>query len=496
VQDIAPDQTTGAYSYTRIAEDGSQSRVWIVTATTVRARLDLARTYGIGGMTINDMLDAGNDPSLLTAINEFKASSASTVPGQLVLQWTVSGAGGAVIDQTTGLGTPFVWQASEAGDYTIAGSVVGGGVVDRGSVAVRVADAPTEAPAAPTQAPTRAPNTTVTPAPNTTVTPTPRPTTAAAPPPAPSGAAGSDGGGLELGAQLPGSIMHTDKMQQAGMRWVKFQIKWAPGLDPGVAAGYVAAAHGSGYKVLLAIPGQPYPTAIDYNGYVEFLRGVAAYQPDAIEVWNEMNIDFEWPAGQINPQSYVNNMLAPSFNAIKSVSPGTMVIIGALAPTGYFGGCTGAGCDDNLYVQGMAAAGAANYANCIGVHHNAGTAAPSVQSGLSLGGHYSWYFQPTLNVYYNGMGGRLPVCLTEYGYVSPEGVGPLPSNFSWGNNTTVAQQAAWLAEGETLARSLGWVRLMIIWNIGFTTSTPDPQAQYSIVRPDGSCPACVALGSN
>ena len=35
----------------------------------------------------------------------------------------------------------------------------------------------------------------------------------------------------------------------------------------------------------------------------------------AIEVWNEMNIDFEWPKGQISPSAYVNNMLAPAYNA-------------------------------------------------------------------------------------------------------------------------------------------------------------------------------------
>jgi len=247
--------------------------------------------------------------------------------------------------------------------------------------------------------------------------------------------------------------------------------------------------------VLLSIPGQPYPSSIDYAGYTEFLRGVAGYGPDAIEVWNEMNIAFEWPQGQISPESYVNNMLAPAFNAIKGASPNTMVIIGALAPTGAFGGCTPNGCDDNAYVQGLGAAGAANYANCIGVHHNSGTTSPSVRSGRPEGGHYSWYFLPTVEVYYNGLGGRLPVCLTELGYLSPEGYGSLPQNFAWGANTTVANQAAWLAEAKQLSRNSGYIRMMVVFNVGFTTWTPtDPQAGYSIIRPDGSCPACASLG--
>jgi hypothetical protein len=86
------------------------------------------------------------------------------------------------------------------------------------------------------------------------------------------------------------------------------------------------------------------------------------------------------------------------------------------------------------------------------------------------------------------------VCVTEFGYVSPEGYGPLPSNFSWGADNTVSEQAAWLKEGADISRNLGWVRLMIVFNVGFTTWTDnDPQAGYSIIRPDGSCPACDLL---
>ncbi|MEJ2751057.1 MAG: hypothetical protein P8183_24600, partial [Anaerolineae bacterium] len=90
---------------------------------------------------------------------------------------------------------------------------------------------------------------------------------------------------------------------------------------------------------MLSIPGSStYPESINFEEYVQFLAGVAALGPDAIEVWNEMNIDFEWPAGQIDPAGYVNNMLAPAYNAIKSANPNVMVISGAPAPTGFDNG--------------------------------------------------------------------------------------------------------------------------------------------------------------
>ncbi len=301
---------------------------------------------------------------------------------------------------------------------------------------------------------------------------------------------------FELGGQVPGFIAHPDVMRQAGMTWVKFQIKWNPTTDPTLAQDMVNAGHQNGFKVLLSISGDPYPQQIDFASYIAFLEQVAAYQPDAIEVWNEMNLNREWPEGQQSPPSYVTNMLAPAYGAIKAISPSTSVIIGALAPTGLDDGVIAWA--DARYVQGLAAAGAAEYADCIGVHHNSGTTSPSARTGHvsdAGDGHYSWYFLPTIEVYYEGMNRALPVCLTEFGYFSPDGFpGPVPANFAWGAENTIQEQAAWLAEGAQIAKDLGYIPLMIVWNVDFTKWEPDdPQAGYAILRPDGTCPACGPL---
>ncbi len=138
-------------------------------------------------------------------------------------------------------------------------------------------------------------------------------------------------GGFELGGQTH-TFSAPHLMAASGMTWVKFQHKWGEGNNPNDLAGRINDAHALGFKVLLSIPGaNTYPDSINFGAYVEFLAGVAALGPDAIEVWNEMNIDFEWPAGQIDPASYVNNMLAPAYNAIKAANPNVMVISGAPA---------------------------------------------------------------------------------------------------------------------------------------------------------------------
>ncbi len=315
------------------------------------------------------------------------------------------------------------------------------------------------------------------------------PVAAAPPPPA-------NLGGFELGGQTH-TLESPALMQASGMTWVKFQHKWGCGNNPGDLQGRIDSARANGFKILLSIPGSPYPSSIDFNCYTDFLGGVAALGPDAIEVWNEMNIDFEWPVGSIDPTSYVNNMLKPAYAKIKAANPNVMVISGAPAPTGFFGGgCSASGCDDDAYLRGMAAAGAANHMDCMGVHYNAGATGPSTRSGHPAdggAGHYSWYYQPMIDVYYNALG--RPLCFTELGYLSGDDYGGVPGRFSWAGGTSIDQHAAWLAEAVSIGANSGRVRMIIVFNVDFTLYADDPQAGFAIRRRDGSCPACGTLAA-
>ena len=315
---------------------------------------------------------------------------------------------------------------------------------------------------------------------------------AAAPAPV---AAANLGGGFELGGQTH-TLANPLLMKESGMTWVKFQHKWGCGNNPSDVQGRIDSARANGFKVLLSIPGSPYPSSIDFQCYVDFLGGVAALGPDAIEVWNEMNIDFEWPVGQISANQYVTQMLAPAYNAIKSANPNVLVISGAPAPTGFFGGgCGATGCDDDAYLREMQAAGAAQYMDCMGVHYNAGATSPNQSSGHPADGgdgHYSWYFQPMINVY--SILGK-PLCFTELGYLSGQDYGGVPGRFSWAGNTTVAQHAQWMGEAVSIAANSGRVRMLIIFNVDFTLYADDPQAGFALRRKDGSCPGCGVLKS-
>ena len=326
------------------------------------------------------------------------------------------------------------------------------------------------------------------------------PTTADPNLPAPVAGSGAVGG-FEIGGHVLELNANTvSLMNRSRMTWVKKQLRFSLGQDPSSAAGLIQSARANGFKVILGIVGDPTQMG-NFDSYIasyaSFVGGVAALGADAIEVWNEPNIDREWPAGQINGGNYTR-LLAAAYNAIKTANPNVMVISGAPAPTGFFGaaGCAAGGCNDDAFMSQMAQAGAASYMDCVGLHYNEGIIPPSQGSGDPRGSYPTYFFGSMINRGYSPFGGR-PVCFTELGYLSPEGFDtPLPGNFAWAANTSVAEHAAWLAEAASIAANSGRVRLMIVWNVDFPfyTST-DPMGGYAMFRPGGNCPACDTLGS-
>jgi hypothetical protein len=285
------------------------------------------------------------------------------------------------------------------------------------------------------------------------------------------------------------------------MTWMKKQVRHSLGANATENAGIIDPAKAAGFKVLLGVVGDKNQLAADFDGYVadysQYVAGLASLGADAIEVWNEPNIDREWPAGQVSGSNYTR-LLAEASNAIRNANGNTLVISGAPAPTGFFGtaGCTDQGCNDDVFMQQMAQAGAGQYIDCVGLHYNEGIVPPSQVGGDPRGEYPTYYFQSMTDRGYNPFGGK-PICYTELGYLSGDGFDqPIPAGFAWASDTSVQEHAAWLAEAASIAASSGKVRLMIVWNVDFPFYTDtDPMGGYAMFRPDGSCPACDTLGT-
>lgn len=300
-------------------------------------------------------------------------------------------------------------------------------------------------------------------------------------------------GGFAVGAHVF-SYNYADLARNTGMTWLKQQVRWNQGDPATIAQVAIDGAKARGFRVLISVVGNASQLAANptqyYQDFANFLGGVALLGADGIEVWNEPNIDAEWPRGLISGAQYTA-MLSASYQAIKANNANTLVISAAPAPTGGLG-CSTNGCNDDAYIGQMAASGASRFMDCVGIHYNAGTVPPSATSGAPVGSatHYSWYYPSMVNLYARTFPGK-PLCFTEIGYVSADGYSPLPGGFAWAAGNSVVEQAEWLAGAVQQARQAGNVRLFIVWNLDSTTyNGNDPQAGYAIIRPDGTCPAC------
>ncbi len=316
------------------------------------------------------------------------------------------------------------------------------------------------------------------------VTPSETSTLAASATPRPASGLPFDVGGIVV------SFDQAEFMTSAGLTWVGIALRWQAGDSVNTARRAIQTAHERGFNVLLQISGDPQAMRANPTGYnaqfAAYLGEIAAFAPDAIQVWDAMNSPEAWAHNLIGPGNYAQ-MLSAAYQAIKRANPATLVISGGLAQTSAFNGCTGDGCDDLPYLRGMAAAGVGQAADCIGVSYTLGATEPTSVTGDPRGANYLYYYPAVISTY-AGIFPDKPLCLTDLGYLAPEGTPP--TGYEWSAETTRAEQAAWLAQTVELARDTGRIRLLLIDNVDATGD--NLASSYAIVR-DGKCLACDAL---
>lgn len=483
------------------------ARIWLTTGEALRWRLDAGEGLAMAGAALDDLLTPDLSESVFRAISDYKLQIPAAVsPTDLVLRWRVEGTRGLLQELTTPLGQGLeTTMNAQDGNYAVNVAVAGIGEdveesARNGAVVAMFAATPTATPL-PTATPTPIP----------TVTPTPPPIIATAAPIAAApggggwaavrpGAGSIQMGQFEYGGHVTSasSAATVAAMKRAGMTWMKVQMRYAPGANAAEAANYITVAQQNGFKILIGAVGNAGDLANGGDGYLSgfanWLAAVASMGPNAIEIWNEPNLDREWPNGQISGAGYTN-MLRMAYSAIKSSNSSVIVISAAPGPTGAENAYPGAVMNDDRWLAEVVAAGGLGYADCVGVHYNEGIIPPSASTGDPRDGYYTRYFPLIVDTYWRITGGQKPLCITELGYLTPEGFGSLDPYFGWASNVTVAQQAAWLAEAAALASQSGKVKLMIVWNVDFSYYGADPMAGYAIIRPDGSCPACDAIAA-
>jgi hypothetical protein len=310
-----------------------------------------------------------------------------------------------------------------------------------------------------------------------------------------------------------------------GLGWVKQQIKWhdfedTPGdMDWSGFDAVVNAANERDLKVMLSVVDAPEWSRSYTDQNVEgappdnlalvadFMgRLVDRYKGriHAIEVWNEQNLDREWDTAEgVDAERYVE-MLRLAYQAIKSRDPNIIVVSGALSPTG--GQQTDPNnpdrvivLDDLDYMARMIELGALDVCDCVGAHHNGINMPPGVAwdegyddptaqfRGPFDNPHHSWSFYSTLQGYRERIvaaGSDKPLCVTEFGWPSAEGLGGYPPQMEYALDNSLEEQAEWDVRAFELMREWGYVRLAFLWNLNYSQlgrGPEDPNAPWGLI---------------
>jgi hypothetical protein len=366
------------------------------------------------------------------------------------------------------------------------------GPVDQVPVATDIPPAPTPAPAAAASSPAAA-----------------APAPSSAPPPA---GAGSFGYGIQVAPWDLGAVV--GQVQALGFNWVKVQVPWKDlegskgAINWGSLDGMVSTFNGAGLNFLVSIPKAPAWARAgqdlsvegppnDPNDMASFLGQLAARycgRIQAVEVWNEQNLHYEWGNMEISPERYMQ-LLSASYRAIKAACPQMIVVSGALTPTG---APAPAAMDDFTYLERMYQAGLKNVSDAIGAHPSGFNVAPDVgweqacdfitQQGSSYRGpcntpHHSWSFKSTMEGYRNIMvkygDANKRIWPTEFGWASGWTGAP---GYEYANDNTLDEQAQWTVRAYQMMKAWGFVGPAFLWNLNYGVTNPGTElAQWGII---------------
>ncbi|TAK26802.1 MAG: hypothetical protein EPO21_24740 [Chloroflexota bacterium] len=301
----------------------------------------------------------------------------------------------------------------------------------------------------------------------------------------------------------------------AGFRWVKQQVRWSdlepsPGqIDFSQLDAIAANAAAQRVNVLFSVVTSPTWARADHltNGppdnnadFGRFVGALAARYKGrvlAYEIWNEQNLSSEWAGQPINAGDYVE-LLKVGYNSIKSADPDTLVLAGALTPTGI--NDPSIAVDDVVYLGQMydyQNGIVKNFADAVGGHMSGYNNAPEdfvdfhTVDTPGFKDHGSFYFRRIDQLHdvmaRNGDTRQLWITEYEWGAADP----PVPAGFEWTTDLTEEQVADFFVRSIQMIQSdRPWVGAVFIWNLNFRVIFPDfhtkEQAIFGILNPDGS----------
>jgi hypothetical protein len=282
-----------------------------------------------------------------------------------------------------------------------------------------------------------------------------------------------------------------------GMNWVKFQLPWKNFEGTQGVRNFpddiVNGLNGNGINILASIVkapewARPGGTNLSVEGppgnpqdYASFVGEFAARycgRVQAIEVWNEQNLWYEWGGEALDARRYIQ-LLAAAYRAIKASCPGMIVVSGAPTPTG---ATPPWAIRDTTYLEQMYQAGLKRYSDAIGVHPSGYGNPPDVRVQDFQAGNYSrpshvndssFYFRNTMEQYRNIMvkygDGNKRLWPTEFGWASSSS--PV-AGYEYAAYNSERDQAAYIAKAFDMMSNWGFVGVAFLWNLNYNVTQP------------------------
>lgn len=302
-----------------------------------------------------------------------------------------------------------------------------------------------------------------------------------------------------------------DALRMAGIGWQKSLFQWRA-IEAGCkycfdwteADRVVQASNAAGIKVIARVDFQPDWTRKDpatngrpdnFQDFADFMRvfadrykaGSGHGRVDAVEIWNEPNLQREWgaPISRDSAKEYVQ-MLGLAYTAIKSKAPEMQVVTAGLSPTGWDDETAR---PDDAFLQWMFDGGlkaGVNY-DVLGLHGNSQVSDPAAEVGSVEGmADPSFYFRRVeqLRAIQEANGdAAAPVWLVEFGWTSDQ-VNPQYSWFA----VSEEQKAQNIVQAFQYARAnWPWMQVMTVWAMPDPAWGPEREEYWwSVSNPDGT----------
>jgi polysaccharide biosynthesis protein PslG len=292
--------------------------------------------------------------------------------------------------------------------------------------------------------------------------------------------------------------------QKSLFRWRDIEGAGKGQFDWQEADRVVRASANAGLKIIARVDFQPAWARVDgahngppdnYQDYADFIYAfVNRYKAgsphgtvQAVEVWNEVNLDREWGGGPISQQSATDyvRLLSMAYSAAKLADPSVTVIAAGLSPTGVSGDSAQ---PDDVFLTWLFDAGLQGNYDVLGANANVQCPCVDAIPGTVPGfGHESFYFRRTEQLHdimaaYGD--GNKQIWLMEFGWTTDR-VNP---SYSW-YATTEDNKAELIVQAFQFARQAWapWIGVMTVWTVADPRWNPDDeQVWWSVTNPDGT----------